>query len=88
VNVHAGSFADKFVVGTFVRILEAAPSADVIDQDAIEIGSCGLNVGNQLLQSAAANDGNPAATIVRVSTNDLDVSLYRIGGYYLLLISR
>ena len=58
-NVDAGPSADVFVVRAFVLILEPAPPADVIDQDAFEIGPRGLHVGDQLLQSASASDVSP-----------------------------
>ena len=71
----AGFLADEFVVGAFVDVLETAPAADVVDQDDIEIGLALLHVGHQFLQVLAAVDPQPAATLVDIGLDDLDLSL-------------
>ena len=37
-HADAGTLANVFVVGAFVGILEAAPAADVVDEDDCEVG--------------------------------------------------
>ena len=38
VDVDAGPLADVLVVGALVGVLEAAPAADVVDEDGVEVG--------------------------------------------------
>ena len=42
------------VIGALVGILKPAPAADVIDEDRLEVGLAGLNLGHQVLQRLAA----------------------------------
>ena len=49
-DLNAGAFADVLVVGAFVGILEAAPAADVIDEDDREVRLAAFDVLDQLLQ--------------------------------------
>jgi hypothetical protein len=67
--------ADVFVVGGLVRILEAPPAADVIDQDDLEIGITGLDITDQALQRIAAIDVEAAAPFVGVGAHDRDAVL-------------
>ena len=41
--------ADEFVIGAFIRVLEPAPPADVVDKDGLKIGLLVFNVINQAL---------------------------------------
>jgi len=56
-DADALAFADVLVIGRLVRVLKPAPAADVVDQDQVEIGVAGFNVGDQLLQGGAATNG-------------------------------
>jgi hypothetical protein len=47
-DLDAHLFADEFVMRAFVCVLKAAPSADVLDRNVIEVGTIGLNVVQQL----------------------------------------
>lgn len=42
------------MVGTLVGILKPAPSADVIDEDRLEVGPTGLDLGHEVLQRITA----------------------------------
>ncbi len=48
--------ADEFVMSAFIGVLEPAPSADVINQNCVEIGLTTLDVIDQPLQGVAALD--------------------------------
>ena len=53
VHRDAGLLADELVVGALVGILEAAPSADVVDENRAEISGAAPNVVDQPLQRVA-----------------------------------
>lgn len=48
------AFTDELVVGTLVGVLEASPTAHVINEDGAEIGLAGLNIVDEVLQCVAA----------------------------------
>ena len=68
------ALADVFVISRLVRILEATPAADVIDQDQVEVGVAGLDIGDELLQRGAAIDGQPALALVGIGAHDLNAA--------------
>src|SRR3546814_6968686 len=70
----ASAFADIFVVGALVGVLEAAPAAHVIDQDDGKVRRAALDVLNQLLEGVAAIETQPAATLVGIAAHDLDAA--------------
>src|SRR3546814_2076077 len=70
----ASAFADIFVVGALVGVLEAAPAAHVIDQDDGKVRRAALDVLNQLLEDVAAIETQPAATLVGIAAPDLDAA--------------
>ena len=43
-DVDAALAADEFIVGAFVGILEAAPPADVVDEDSLVVGTALLDI--------------------------------------------
>jgi hypothetical protein len=55
-HLHASFFADELVMRAFVRILKSSPSANVVDQDMVEIGTPGLNVFEELDESGPVLD--------------------------------
>ncbi len=67
--------AEMLVVGRLVRILEAPPAADVIDQDDLEIDIAGLDILDQALQRIAAIDVEAATPFIGVGAYDLDAVL-------------
>ena len=56
----------------------APPSADVINQDHVEIGGARFHVCNQLLQGGATADGKAALAVISVSLDDLDAAMFGI----------
>ena len=55
-DLNSGAAADVLVVGALIGVLETAPAADIINQDHLEIGGAGFDVGNQPLQRSATVD--------------------------------
>ena len=55
----AGSGTFMLVIGAFVGILKSAPAADVIDEDCLEVGLAGLDLGHRVLQCLAAIEPQP-----------------------------
>jgi hypothetical protein len=68
----AGLLAEELVVGALVGVLEAAPAADVVNQDELEIDAAGADVLEQPLQSLASTDVQPAFALIGVGVDDLD----------------
>lgn len=60
---------------SLINVLKAAPAADVINDDRIEDGFAGLNVGNQSLQSRASFDIQATASFVNVLLDDMETVL-------------
>ena len=73
-DLDAGAAADVLVVRTLVGVLKPAPSADVVDQDDLEVGPAVLNVGDQALQCLAAVDAQATLSFVGVGLDDLDAT--------------
>ena len=73
-DLDAGAAADVLVVRTLVGVLKPAPSADVVDQDDLEVGAAVLNVGDQALQCLAAVDAQATLSFVGVGLDDLDAT--------------
>ena len=55
-DLDSGLFADELVMRAFIRVLESSPSANVVDQDVVEIGAPGPNVVEQSDQSGPVLD--------------------------------
>ena len=75
VDRDAGSLADVLVVGALVGVLEAAPAADVVDEDRAEIGAAG---SGRRRSAASARRGRRAAgrsSRVGVGPHDLEAAL-------------
>ena len=53
-NPHTGFLADEFIVRAFVRILESAPPAYVVDEDKVEVRAAKNHVANEVFQGLAA----------------------------------
>jgi hypothetical protein len=66
--------ADVLVVGALVRILEATPAADVVDQDGFEVGCAGFDVVDQLFEGVAALDPQAALARIGVGADDDEVA--------------
>lgn len=62
--------ADVFVVGRLVRILEPAPSADIVDEDDLEVGGPGLDLSDQTAKAIATLDPKTALPGVLVGADD------------------
>jgi hypothetical protein len=74
-NGYAGASADVLIVCALVRVLEAAPPADVVNQNGAEVGSPGLNVSDQRLDTFATIDAETTFALVRVGPNNLQALL-------------
>ena len=70
VDGYPGARADVLEVRGLVGVLEAAPTADVIDEDFREIGAPAFHVVNQAAQRVAAIQLQAAFTFVGVSSDD------------------
>jgi hypothetical protein len=62
--------ADELVVGALVGVLEPAPTADVLDEDGLEVGRSADDVGQQLLQAPAARGRQAADAGVDIGPDD------------------
>src|SRR5690554_1713298 len=69
---------DVLVVGAFVGVLKAAPAADIVDKDDIEIGIARLHIVNELLKCLSAVYTQTALAVVRIGPNDLKVAAFRV----------
>ena len=78
VDGDAGALADVLVIGALVGILEAAPAADVVDEDGREVGPAGLNVIDQALERSRPVERQTALARVGVGADDLDAAPRRI----------
>jgi hypothetical protein len=58
-------------VRALVRILEASPPADVIDQDRVKIGCSATHVRDQLPERFATFEAKSALTAVLISSDNL-----------------
>ena len=74
-DLDAGAAADVLVVRAFVGILKAAPAADVVDQDRVEVRLAGLDIAQQPLQGFTAINAQTTLALIGVGANDLDASL-------------
>src|SRR5262249_6606239 len=74
VDLDAGALAQVLVVGALVGVLEAAPAADVVDQDGPVVGATGLHVVDHLPQRVAAGDAEAALALVGVGADDLEAA--------------
>lgn len=72
------ALADVFVIGAFVRILETAPAADIIDEDHVEVGCASFHIRDETLQGRPSTDGEPSLAVVCIGANDLDATLFGI----------
>ena len=54
----------------FICILETAPSADVVDENAVEVRAAEQHVAEEVLERLAAVYSHSAAALVRVGAND------------------
>lgn len=61
---YPGAFADVFVVCAFVSILEAAPTAHVVNENGREVRFAAFDVLNKLLECDAAIETQPAPTLI------------------------
>jgi hypothetical protein len=71
VDADPGTRADMLVVGPFIGILKTAPTADVIDQNGLEIRLACSDLGHQVLQRFAAVQPQPGPTGVLEHPQDL-----------------
>lgn len=55
-DANSGAFAAVLVVGRFVCVLKATPSADVVNQENREIRAPLMNVGHQQFEGVSAFD--------------------------------
>jgi hypothetical protein len=70
--------ADVFVIGALVGVLEATPTADVVNQDGVEFRLSALNIPDQPLQRIATFQSQAALAFVGIGPDDLDAALGRI----------
>src|SRR6202035_667361 len=64
--------ADIFVIGALVGVLEAAPAADVVDENGFEPRGAALDIDQQLLQRIASVEAQPALAVVGVGSHDVE----------------
>jgi hypothetical protein len=74
----AGAPADILVVGALVGVLEAAPPADVVDEDRAEVGLTRLDIPNEGFEAVAPVQTEPAFPFVSVSSYDLEPLALRV----------
>jgi len=55
-NSDARPLEDVLVVGTLVYVLKPSPTAHVIDEKRGEVGSLGLYIGHELVETLTAGD--------------------------------
>ncbi len=79
VDVDPCAPADVLVVGAFICVLEAAPSADVVDKNDVEIRPSRRDRFNQLFQGFPAFDPQPALSFIGVSADDLHAAPCSVG---------
>lgn len=79
VNLYSSSFADEFVVGAFVGVLKAPPTARIEDEDTIKTWLPALDVINELLETLRASNGETAASGIGIVANDFYASARCIG---------
>ena len=60
----------EFVVRSFVGILEAAPAADIVDEDGGKVGGTTVHGAQEFLQRVAAVDAQAALAGVRKGPDD------------------
>ena len=70
--------AFELVVRTLINVLEAPPSADIIDQHVTEVGMAGPDLLNQLRQTHPVLDLQPALAFVPISVDDRKAVHWRI----------
>ena len=87
-HADAGLFTHVFVMGALVGVLKAAPAADVVDQDDLEVGVLRPHVRQQALQSLASTDVEPAFAFVGVGAHDLDTMAHRVFQDFIGLVLR
>jgi hypothetical protein len=68
------------VVSSFVDILEATPSTDVIHDNRLEVGVAGLDVTNQSAEASAALDVEATPAVIHILPNDFHCIVARILG--------
>jgi len=64
---------DVLVVGALVDVLEPSPTAHVIDEERREVGSLGLDISHELVETLPAGDVQPTTAMVGIFVNDLHV---------------
>ena len=77
-NPDAGLAALILVEGALVGVLEASPTADVVDQDQVEIRPPGSNIVDQALEAGSASEAQAALAVVGIGADDLDAAFLRI----------
>ena len=78
VDPDPGAGTDVLVTGAFVGVLKPAPPADVIDEDSLEVGIAGLDLGHQVLQSLSAVEPQSRASRVLESPKDRQPSGFSV----------
>src|SRR6202022_2548474 len=67
-DLDANLFANEFVVCALIDVLKTPPTANVVNQDMIEVGMTGPDVVKQLDQTRPVLELKPALTLDRKST--------------------
>jgi hypothetical protein len=66
-------------ISSLLDVLEAAPPADIVDQDAIKVCPPQLNVNDQLFQCILPNHSKPASAAICVGPHDAYIAPSGIG---------
>src|ERR1039458_7250701 len=72
-NSDACSLQDVLVVRPLVYVLEPSPTAYVIDEKRGEVGSLGLYISHELVETLPAGDVQPTTAMVGIFLDDLHV---------------
>src|SRR5882724_3387302 len=67
---NAGFPTKEFIVRTLIDVLEAAPAADVVDEDAAKVGGAGTDVRDELLETFALLDPQATDAFIPIGPHD------------------
>jgi hypothetical protein len=84
--IDAFAATNVFVISAFVCVLKTPPTTYVINQHTLEVCISILNVMNQLLQSKATSNVEPALAFISICLNNFNASLCCIFTNFVVLI--
>src|SRR5690242_6130815 len=72
-NSNTSALQDILVIGALAHVLEPSPTAHVIDQKGSEVGSLGLYISHELIETLPAGDVQPTTAMVGIVLDDLHI---------------